>query len=103
VLLQLEEGGRIRFRCHTGHAYSVESLLAGIGEGIEDSLWNAIRALEEGGMLMQQMAKHLEEHAAERDGDVAALKARAEEAHRQSDLLRKLAMEREPLAAAKPG
>jgi two-component system chemotaxis response regulator CheB len=38
VLLQLEEGGRFRFRCHTGHAYSVDSLLAAISEGIEDSL-----------------------------------------------------------------
>jgi two-component system chemotaxis response regulator CheB len=30
VLLQLTEGSRTRFRCHTGHAYSVASLLAAI-------------------------------------------------------------------------
>jgi hypothetical protein len=30
--------------CHTGHAYSVGSLLAAISEGIEDALWSAIRA-----------------------------------------------------------
>lgn len=40
MLLQLEEGGRIRFRCHTGHAYSVESLLFEIGTGMEDALWD---------------------------------------------------------------
>src|SRR3712207_8151045 len=28
VLLQLKEENRIRFRCHTGHAYSLESLIA---------------------------------------------------------------------------
>src|ERR1700749_2907719 len=28
TLLQLKEGGSMRFRCHTGHAYSVDSLLA---------------------------------------------------------------------------
>jgi two-component system chemotaxis response regulator CheB len=47
VLLQLKEGGRIRFRCHTGHAYSAESLLADIREQIEVQLWNAIRAMQE--------------------------------------------------------
>jgi len=38
VLLQLKEGSRFRFRCHTGHAYSVASLLAAISEGSEESL-----------------------------------------------------------------
>ena len=28
MLLQMKEGGSMRFRCHTGHAYSIESLLA---------------------------------------------------------------------------
>ena len=35
VLLQVKEGGRARFRCHTGHAYSAESLLADIREQVE--------------------------------------------------------------------
>ena len=35
VLLLVKEGGRIRFRCQTGHAYSTESLLADIREQIE--------------------------------------------------------------------
>jgi two-component system chemotaxis response regulator CheB len=99
VLLQLEEGGRIRFRCHTGHAYSVDSLLAAIGEGIEDSLWIAIRALEEGALLMQRMAEHVRAHG---DGDSEArrLAERAEEAHRHSEAVRKLVVDREPLLAA---
>src|SRR5205085_9588470 len=59
VLLQLKEAGRVRFRCHTGHAYSIDSLLAAVGDGIEDSLWNAIRALEEAALLMHRMAAHL--------------------------------------------
>jgi two-component system, chemotaxis family, protein-glutamate methylesterase/glutaminase len=102
VLLELQEGGRIRFRCHTGHAYSVDSLLAAISEGIEDSLWNAIRSLEEGALLMSQMAEHLKGHDGGRDTDAKRLGERAEEAHRQSDLVRKLVMEREPLAATHP-
>jgi two-component system chemotaxis response regulator CheB len=98
VLLELKEGTRTKFRCHTGHAYSVASLLAAIGEGIEDSLWNAVRALEEGQLLMTRMAEHLK---ASHDGAYAAqLIERANEARLQSDTIRKLAMAREPLLDA---
>ena len=99
VLLQLKEGGRIRFRCHTGHAYSFESLAAGVGEAIEESLWNAIRALEEGDMLMRSMAEHVRIHDA---AQASALVARANEAKQQADALRNLVMARDPLTAAEP-
>jgi len=98
VLLQLKEGARTRFRCHTGHAFSVASLLAAISEGIEDSLWNAIRALEEGQLLMSRMAEHLQQsHDAM---DTQRLIQRADEAKRQSDVIRKLVMDREPAAVS---
>src|SRR3954451_2580210 len=97
VLLQLKEGARTRFRCHTGHAYSVASLLSAIGAGIEDSLWNAIRALEEGQLLMHGMADHLRERHNAREGD--RLAERADEAKRQSEIIRTLVMAREPLPA----
>jgi two-component system chemotaxis response regulator CheB len=95
VLLQLKEGSRIRFRCHTGHAYSIASLLAAINEGIEDSLWVAIRSLEEGQLLMYRMADHLRTH----DGtaEAAQMLEHADEAKRQSDLIRQLVITREPL------
>jgi two-component system chemotaxis response regulator CheB len=97
VLLELKEGSRTKFRCHTGHAYSVASLLAAVGEGIEDSLWNAVRALEEGQLLMARMAEHMRtshggEHAEQ-------LMERANEARKQSDVIRRLVMQREPLGA----
>ncbi|MEO5684890.1 MAG: chemotaxis protein CheB [Chitinophagaceae bacterium] len=47
VLSAIQESGRSRFRCHTGHAYSANSLLAGVGDAIEISLWNSLRAAEE--------------------------------------------------------
>jgi two-component system chemotaxis response regulator CheB len=95
VLLKLKEGGPIRFRCHTGHAYSLETLLAGINEGIEETLWSAIRALEEGEMLLNSITEHLASHDGEQ---VAALRGRAREARQQSDHLRTLLTGREPLA-----
>ncbi len=63
VLTALREGGRIRFRCHTGHAYSADSLLTSLLENIDDGLWNAIRGLEESAMLLN----HLGDHSAERN------------------------------------
>jgi two-component system chemotaxis response regulator CheB len=97
VLMQLREGGRIRFRCHTGHAYSLDSLVAGVGEAIEESLWNAIRALEEADMLMRSMVEHVRIHDTAQAG---ALIARANEAKEQADALRKLVMARDPLTTA---
>src|SRR6185503_355450 len=94
VLLQLKEGSRIRFRCHTGHAYSVASLLAAISEGIEESLWIAIRALEEGHLLMGRMAEHVRTHDVE---EADQLCEKADEAKQQSDAIRRLLIERSPL------
>jgi two-component system chemotaxis response regulator CheB len=59
VLTQLKDGGRSRFRCHTGHAFSGDSLLAALTENIEDSLWSAIRGIEESVMLLNHIGNHL--------------------------------------------
>ena len=88
VLMQLEEGGRIRFRCHTGHAYSAESLLADIRDQIEVQLWNAIRAMQEGDILMRALATHADEsHGAT---SASTLRERAAELHQQADVLRQM-------------
>jgi two-component system chemotaxis response regulator CheB len=88
VLMQATEGSRIRFRCHTGHAYSAESLLADIRDQIEVQVWNAIRAMQEGDLLMRAMAEHVDNvHA---PADSSTLRERAEELHRQADTLRQM-------------
>jgi two-component system chemotaxis response regulator CheB len=88
VLLQMKDGVPPRFRCHTGHAYTLESLLTDMDEAIEDSLWNAIRALEEREMLIRQAAEHVRN---EHDGDVDLVR-RAEETQRRADLVRMAVM-----------
>lgn len=88
VLLQLKEGSRIRFRCHTGHAYSAESLLAHIREQIEVQLWNAIRAMQEGDLLMRAVARHVDD--AHDAAGSRTLRERADELHRQADTLRQM-------------
>jgi two-component system, chemotaxis family, protein-glutamate methylesterase/glutaminase len=96
VLMQVPEGDRVRFRCHTGHAYSAESLLAAIAEGTEEALWNVIRALEEGALLTDRMARHLQERHP--DDDAQALTHRSREARRQADILRSLVTQPEVLS-----
>ena len=93
VLMQLKEGGRIRFRCHIGHAYTVDSLLADITEGIEQAMGVAVRALEEGGLLMTQMAEHFQ--ASHGDGYAERLTAAIGQARRHADAIRTLLRERE--------
>jgi two-component system chemotaxis response regulator CheB len=89
VLLQVKEAIPIRFRCHTGHAYTLESLLSEMDEAIEDSLWNAIRALEESAMLMRQAVEHQRESHEEND---AELLGRAAETQRRAALVRQAVM-----------
>jgi len=76
VLLEIEEEGRVRFRCHTGHAYSLKSLLAMMNQGIEDATSAAVRSLEEASLLMNQIGVELQRHdqieAAERMMEASA-------------------------------
>jgi two-component system chemotaxis response regulator CheB len=85
VLLRLKEQGLVRFRCHTGHAYSVETLLAFLTENVEASLWSAVRGLEEIAMLAEQVLPHLETHSS---GEAERLRLRGRDAHRQATALR---------------
>lgn len=98
TLLQLKENGRTRFRCHTGHAFSADSLLAEINENVEASLWNSIRALEECVLLMRHMAEHIREADA---GTAQQFLERAEEAERRSELVRRAVFAHEHLSGEK--
>lgn len=89
VLLRMKDRTPLRFRCHTGHAYSVESLLAEMDEAIEDTLWSAIRALEERAMLI----RHASEHPS--GSDASALVSRADETQRRADVVRQVVFEGE--------
>ena len=96
ALLQLKNSPVLRFRCHTGHAYSLESLIAQLNSDIESNLWTAIRSIEEYTLLLDHVAKHLQtapdkKQLAQRIGQTAR------EAERRAGKVREVVMHDEPL------
>jgi two-component system chemotaxis response regulator CheB len=88
VLAEFENGDALHFECRVGHAYSAESLFAIQSEAVEDALWMALRALEEGSSYTQRMAAQAREnkHTVVEE----RFKAKLAEYERQADVLRQL-------------
>ena len=57
VLWKVDKGSSMRYRCHTGHAYTAASLLAEQTMKIEETMWTALRMFEERKNLLTTMAK----------------------------------------------
>lgn len=98
VLMQIKDGPLLRFRCHTGHAYSLSALLSGITGSVEDSLWSALRAIQESEMLMSHVARHLRE--AGQPEAAGVFEQKVERARRRADLIRQAVMSNETLGLA---
>jgi len=62
ALSRLKESKIVRFRCHTGHAFTLSALLSEVSESVEDMLWQAMRGLEETNMLLTELGQHFDEH-----------------------------------------
>lgn len=58
VLWQIKKGKLIRYRCHTGHAFTSSVLLAQQTVKIEETLWVALRMFEERQNLLVTMSKN---------------------------------------------
>jgi two-component system, chemotaxis family, protein-glutamate methylesterase/glutaminase len=56
VLWQVGNGEFTRFRCHTGHSYTLSSLLSGQSTELEETIWRAMRMFEERRNLLKKMA-----------------------------------------------
>lgn len=58
VLWQMAQGDLMRYRCHTGHAFTSSVLLAQQTVKIEETLWVALRMFEERQNLLETMSKN---------------------------------------------
>lgn len=94
VLLQLEEGDRFRFRCHTGHAFSPDVLLANLTEAVEESLWSTVRSIEESVLLMRHLAKEILSTDAKSAGEFMN---KADQAQQRADQVRRAILDHEEL------
>jgi two-component system chemotaxis response regulator CheB len=81
----VETGNAVQYVCHTGHAYSPESLLAARDENIESALWTAISALQERAAVLTDLARRAEQAG---NGDGRLHRRAAEEAERAAAVLR---------------
>lgn len=75
VLVRLIEGKFIRFRCHTGHAYTASALLADLSKNVEETLWQAMRGLEETTLLLNQISEHFKNQNLKEAARIFAAKA----------------------------
>jgi len=81
ALWEMDIGGLVRYRCHTGHAFTASVLEKLQTDAVEDALWGAIRALHEQERLFDKMReKALEagQHASAADYQAKAVQARAQ-------------------------
>jgi len=76
ALVRIDEGQLSRFRCHTGHAYTDNSLLEAVMESTGGMLWQVIRSFEEGVMLLNVMGKHLQDAGDSDRAEIFFTKAR---------------------------
>lgn len=56
VLFELKNDEITRYKCHTGHVFSVNDLLSKQNKSLESSLWVALRSLEERKKLLSQLS-----------------------------------------------
>lgn len=57
ALWELQEQRPLRYRCHTGHAFTARVLAALQDEAVENAIWSALRALQEREILLRTMAE----------------------------------------------
>src|SRR5204863_9736643 len=56
-LWDVSEGNLFRFRCHTGHGFTPETLLSEQNGRLEQALWSAIRVFQERAALHRRLAE----------------------------------------------
>lgn len=86
--------GLTRYRCHTGHAFSMDGLVTEQARALEATLWAAVRALDESEMLARRLA-------ARADADLERrLEEKAESMKQRAERIRQMLLGEDELTTA---
>jgi len=89
VLFELNDKRLVRYRCHTGHAFSMRSLAATQEQVTDSALWTSLRTLQEKEAILRRLA---EVQKAEGIGSAEASLREADELAAASAALRRLTL-----------
>jgi two-component system chemotaxis response regulator CheB len=87
-LWEFHEGSGFRFRCHTGHGFTPDSLLMQQTAHLENALWTAVRVLQERATLHRQLAQRCVDRGL--DSAAARHEDQAHQAQLKAGMLRDL-------------
>jgi two-component system chemotaxis response regulator CheB len=93
-LWQVHAGRAVRFHCHVGHAWSLDSMLAQKSEELEAALWRCVRLLTEKATMTRQGAARAREAGRTEVADRIEEMARLDDQHVR--LIRDLLLEVSP-------
>ncbi|RIV19854.1 chemotaxis protein CheB [Fibrisoma montanum] len=96
ALVRFKEGKLIRYRCHTGHAYTASALLSEVTQSVEEMMWSSIRGLDETVMLLEQSAQAFADAGETESADQFFDKAR--EVRERSRKIREMIFEQEQIS-----
>jgi two-component system chemotaxis response regulator CheB len=90
ALWEIADGSMVRYRCHVGHGFTGEAMLAAQSDKIEKTLWELMRSHRERAELLRRMAGR------ERSNSISEhFRQRALEYDKDAELFRKLISERD--------
>jgi two-component system, chemotaxis family, protein-glutamate methylesterase/glutaminase len=87
-LWEICEGRPSRYRCHTGHAFTLKSLKWAMDQATEEAIWSAMRALQERALLTRQIADR--QQGVAKPDEAATLRAQADSDEANAKKLRSL-------------
>lgn len=95
VLWEVRDNNLLRFRCHVGHAYSLDSLITEQADDLERALWAAVRAIEERAALSRRLTAHATEQ--NRPKSAGQFAKRAADAEQNARLVRQIILRQQEI------
>lgn len=87
-LWEIEDGDMVRYRCHTGHAFTSEAMLEAQSVEADEMLWSLLRAHQQRAEFTRRMAER--ESTKDRTGLATQLRDRAREYQADAEVIERI-------------